>query len=373
MAADKIRVGVIGASATYGWSARALMPALLSVEELELAAVCTAHEDTAKEAAERWGAPLAYHDHLEMLANPDIDAVVVTVRVPLHHRLSMDVLRAGKHVYTEWPMAVNQQEATEMADLARTQCAHAMVGLQMRAAPIWLRMKELIAEGYVGEMLAAHMTYFETARFKHPEERLYHADKTKGVNTWTVTSGHGIDAFCTTVGEFAELSGLLSAQTKEWTAIDTGKVVSVDSPDHILVQGRLENGALATVRVAALPQHPAGIRLEVYGSEGALLAKTPDRSSEQVNLVGGRSGEPEMTELEIPDRLFESDTRARGASGPSVYVSQMLHRFAVAIQTGERAQPDFDTGAARMGLLGLVDRASETGERQTVKVASPAG
>ena len=308
-----------------------------------------------------------------MLGNPDIEAIVVTVRVPLHHRLSMDTLRAGKHIYTEWPMAVNEQEATEMADLARTQGVHTMVGLQMRAAPIWLRVKELIAEGYVGQMLAAHMTYFEAARFKHPEERLYHADKTRGVNTWTVTSGHGIDAFCTTVGEFTELSAVLSAQVKEWTAIDTGKVVSVDAPDHILVQGRLENGALATVRVAALPQHPAGIRLEVYGTEGALVATTADRSSVQVRLLGGRSGETEMTEMEVPDRLFEADTRARGATGASVYVSQMLHRFAVAIQTGERAQPDFDSGAARMGLLGLVDRASETGERQTVKVASPAG
>jgi predicted dehydrogenase len=304
-----------------------------------------------------------------MLADPNIDAVVVTVRVPLHHRLSMDVLHAGKHVYTEWPMAVNQQEAGEMADLARKQGMHAMVGLQMRAAPIWLRVKELLAQGYVGQMLAAHMTYFEEARFKHPEERLYHADKTRGVNTWTVTSGHAIDSFCWTVGEFTYLSAMLSAQVKEWTAIDTGKVVSVDAPDHVLVQGRLETGALGTVRVAALPQHVPGLSLEIYGTEGALVASTDSRSSERVVLRGGRSFEAEMTDLDVPNRLFASDTKARGATGPAVYVSQMLHRFAVAIQTGERAQPDFDAGAARMRLLGLMDRASETGERQTVDAA----
>ena len=118
MVTNKLRVGVIGANVDYGWAPRTHLPALLALPEFELAAVCTAHEETARASAEKFGAPLAFHDHQEMVRHPDIDVVAVVVRVPLHHRLTMDALEAGKHVFVEWPLGANLQEAQEMADLA---------------------------------------------------------------------------------------------------------------------------------------------------------------------------------------------------------------------------------------------------------------
>ena len=118
---DKLRVGLIGANATYGWSPRAHLPALQALDDVELVAVCTAHEETARESAARFGAREAYHDHREMLADADIEAVGVSVIVPKHHRLTMDALEAGKHVYTEWPLGASLHEARQMTELARSQ------------------------------------------------------------------------------------------------------------------------------------------------------------------------------------------------------------------------------------------------------------
>ena len=101
MAIQKLRVGIIGANINYGWGPRAHLPALVAMPDVDLVAVCTAHEDTAKESADKYGVPMAFHDHHEMLKRDDIDAVGVIVRVPLHHELTMDVLAAGKHVYTD--------------------------------------------------------------------------------------------------------------------------------------------------------------------------------------------------------------------------------------------------------------------------------
>ena len=72
MASDRLRVGVIGANVSYGWGPRAHLPALLALPEIELAAVCTAHENTAKESAEKYGAPMAFHNHQEMLRQADL-------------------------------------------------------------------------------------------------------------------------------------------------------------------------------------------------------------------------------------------------------------------------------------------------------------
>jgi len=180
MTSEKLRVGVIGANVNYGWGPRAHMPALLSLPEIEVAAVCTAHEDTARESAEKYGVPLAFHDHEEMLSKADIDAVAVIVRVPLHHRLTMDALEAGKHVFTEWPLGANLAEAEEMAELARKQQVHTMVGLQARCSPATLRMKELVEEGYVGEVLSCHMSLFGSGVLTRTSDRTWQRDRTLG-------------------------------------------------------------------------------------------------------------------------------------------------------------------------------------------------
>ena len=98
MAEDKIRVGIIGANAHYGWSMRAHLPALRALPDYELTAVCTSRPETAAESAVHYGARLAFHDYHAMVRHPDIDLVSVSVRVPLHHDMVMAALHAGKHV-----------------------------------------------------------------------------------------------------------------------------------------------------------------------------------------------------------------------------------------------------------------------------------
>src|SRR5215208_398530 len=105
--ADKIRVGIVGATVTQGgsgWGANAHVPALKALPEYELKAVCTAHEETAKASAEAFGAPMAFHSIDDMLGHDDIDLVVVCVRVPGHYDLVMRTLQAGKTVFCEWPL-----------------------------------------------------------------------------------------------------------------------------------------------------------------------------------------------------------------------------------------------------------------------------
>ena len=160
MPSDKIRVGIIGANARYGWSMRAHLPALLVLPGFELTAVCTSRPETAAESAKAYGAKMAFHDFREMVKHPDIDLISVSVRVPLHHDMVMAALEAGKHVFCEWPLGANLTEAEEMAALARSKGVRHMVGLQARGAPPLLHLRDLLAEGYVGEVLACNMTMF---------------------------------------------------------------------------------------------------------------------------------------------------------------------------------------------------------------------
>ena len=365
MATEKLRVGLIGANIDYGWGGRAHVPALQALPEYELTAVCTAHPETARAAADKFGVRLAFHDYGEMLAHPDIDVVVVAVRVPKHYDIVMDVLQAGKPVYTEWPLAASLSQAQEVADLASAKGLPTMVGLQLRAAPGFRFLKELVEGGYVGEVLACHLTHFSRGQFAQPADRMYHADKNQGVNTLTVIFGHMVDVFCDCLGEFRELSSVVSTQVKQWQESDTGRTVDVTSPDNILVSGTLENGAVASIHVGAVPGGSSGLRIEVYGREGVLVATMPQNRHEgQPTIQGSRGQVQELEALPIPGYLNKVPDLV--SQGPAVNVAHMYRRFAEAVRDGRRVEPDFQTGLQRMRLLGTIGRASETGQRQQV-------
>src|SRR5918994_1020223 len=119
--AEKMRVGIVGATVTpggSGWGANAHVPALRALPEYELKAVCTAHQETAQASAAAFGAELAFHDFQQMVVHPEIDLVAVVVRVPGHRDLVVRALEAGKAVFCEWPLGADLAEAESMAHLA---------------------------------------------------------------------------------------------------------------------------------------------------------------------------------------------------------------------------------------------------------------
>jgi predicted dehydrogenase len=118
--AEKIRLGLIGASVTGTWSSRSHLPALRASADIELTAVCTTRADSAEAVRQAYGARLAFDDWRKMVASPEIDAVAVVVRVPSHYEPTKAALEAGKHVYCEWPLGRTTAEAEELiVELAR--------------------------------------------------------------------------------------------------------------------------------------------------------------------------------------------------------------------------------------------------------------
>ena len=230
MAGDKIRIGLIGASTSYGWAMRSHLPALLALPEYELAAVCTSRPETAEESARAYGARLAFHDYTEMANHPEVDVVSVSVRVPHHHAMVMAALQAGKHTFCEWPLGADLAEAVEMADLARSKGVNSMVGLQARGNPTLLRLKELVEEGYVGEVLSANMTMFLPGVLARGSGSAWQADRTKGATALTIATGHSIDVLCLCLGEFREVSAHVATQVPTWDITDTGGTVDVTAP-----------------------------------------------------------------------------------------------------------------------------------------------
>ena len=362
----KLKVGLIGANVSYGWSPKAHIPALIGLPEIELAAICTQHKQSAEISSKTFNIPLAFDDYRQMIAREDLDMIGVSVRVPKHHAITMDVLEARKHVYTEWPLGANLKEATEMANMARSKQLLTMTGLQGRCAPELLRLKELIGDGYVGEILSVNLTSFLPGVLSRTSDRTWQKDVNLGATTLTIAFGHVIDGLCMCLGEFKEVSAAVKTQVPRWLDIDTGKNVKVTSPDNIAIAGTLKNGGLVSAHVASIPWHGSKYRLLIYGTEGSLsLVKEDGFVSETISLMGGKGKSEALDEIDIPERLtwIPKDI----GQGPQFNVAQMWRKFGESVKSGTAIEPDFDTAVIRHNLLEAIQLSSDTGVRQVVE------
>src|SRR5579862_1317725 len=155
---NKIRLGFIGANVRSTWASLSHFPALMASPDVEMTAVCTTSAESAEAARKAFGAKLAFTDYRAMVASREIDAVAVVVRVPSHYEPTKAAIEAGKHVYTEWPLGRTTAEAEELTALAKTHGVRTVTGLQARVNPALVYMRELIATGYVGDVMACNVS-----------------------------------------------------------------------------------------------------------------------------------------------------------------------------------------------------------------------
>ena len=366
--ADKIRLGFVGANVNSTWSGQSHFPALLASPDVEMTAVCTTRPESAEEARRHFGAKLAFHDFRAMAASDEIDAVAVVVRVPSHYEPTKAAIEAGKHVLTEWPLGKNTAEAEELAALARAKGVQTAVGLQSRVSPALLYVKELIDDGYVGEVLTCHVTTMRDGRLERHSSGTWQRDPSAGANTLTIATGHVIDALRFVLGDFKRVASMVTTQVPQWYETDTQRFVETTSPDDVRVSGQLERGAAASVHVGAVPWAGTGFRMEIFGREGALIT-TGSVSSQRGEMlrVQGAQGSNELQDLEIPRRfVYVPDDFPQG---DPFNVGQLYALFAAAIRTGETGSlaPTFDTAVGLHRFLDRIKEASDAGRELAVE------
>ena len=365
MSSDKIRVGIIGANPTAGFAPRTHLPALLNLPEYEIVAVCTSKPETAKAAASHFNVPLAFHEYEKMVSHPDVDLVDVCVRAPLHHQMVLAAIESNKHVFCEWPLGINLREAEEMVDKSRASNKAHMVGLQGQYDPNLRTLKELVSSGYIGKILSCNMKLFVAGRIHLESPDIWEADRKNGASALSIGGGHSLDVLEMCVGKFAEISCQVSVQTKQRKVWDINQLVHVTSPDHILMHGTLINDAVFSATVAYIPWHGSGWELEIYGSEGMLVATSqgyPQLSP--VSLKGGKASDKTLAPI-YASEIFDWFPHAL-PTVESGNVAYLFSSLANSIEQNEAVHPDFEHALRMHRILDAIEKSSDTGLRQII-------
>ncbi|KIX96014.1 uncharacterized protein Z520_08269 [Fonsecaea multimorphosa CBS 102226] len=290
-----VRLGFIGLSADGGhqysrqWAAISHLPHIKQRSDLlRITALQNSSKASAEKAVAKYqlGEDVAcYGDDPESLArHPNVDMVVVSVKVPEHYRLIKPALDAKKDLFVEWPLAANVKEAEELTNLAASQGVRNVVGLQARKNPSIRKAREMVANGELGEILGTTMmgsgmvlgaTEAPVYEYMH---RIEH-----GANLMTIPAGHAMDALCYVLGEMSSLQAKLATRRPTMDIVDraSGKVlrtVNKTSHDWMSVTGTLaRGGGVATiVYQGGTSDTGKDFYWEINGTKGSLVLEGPN-------------------------------------------------------------------------------------------------
>jgi predicted dehydrogenase len=366
-AASRIRVGIIGANPDRGWAAQAHIPALKSLsDDFEITALSTSRRESAEAAGERFGVAAAFDNHHDLVNSPDVDVVAITVKVPYHLELATAALDARKAVYCEWPLGNGVEEAEALSALAKKQGALAVAGLQARSAPPVAYVRDLIAQGYVGEVLSttligSGMGWGPTVE----SSNAYMIDKTNGATMLSIALGHAADAMCHCLGEVRELTATMTARRTTADIAETGESRPMTAEDQVAVTGLLEAGAAFSIHYRGGGSRGTNLLWEINGTEGDLQLTAAGGQAQifELKVHGGTGAHSSLETLPVPEQYLWSPPQA---PGPSTNVAQAYARFARDYREGTHLCPTFEDAVTRHRMLNAIETAAATGQRQTL-------
>lgn len=368
MPGQRFKVGIVGLQPGRSWAARAHVPALRALSEaFEIVGVANTSRVSAEAAAAETGLPKAFANVAELIAAPEVDIVTVTVKVPPHFEIVKAAIEAGKHVYCEWPLGNGLAEAEEMAALARERGILGVVGTQARVAPEIEYLRQLISDGFVGDVLSTTLVARggpAQGGGAIPDKKTYAylLDRANGATMLTIPVGHTLAALTSVLGEVAEVSAVLSTRRPTALAVDTGETLPVSAPDQVLVSGILSSGAPISIHYrGGAARNGDGLFWEIHGTEGDIRISGSSGHTQMVplSLSGARGEEKAFRPLEVPSSYrsgWPEDVRPGN-------VARLYARMAQDLRDGTRTAPSFDDAVAVHRIIAAIDRAAEGGGR----------
>jgi predicted dehydrogenase len=377
MSDKKLKVGIIGAN----WSLKVHGTAWRMLPNIEVAAVCTAHQETAEAAAKAFGIPKAYWNVEEMAADPDIDIIDVGSRPAYRYDMVMAALKGGKHVYDALPFAIDAQKAKEMRDLQQGKGLVGVVDAQFRWVPAALHMKELIDQSFIGKPLGFNVQLLMPLRsyddklFPYcawPEggiaPYLWLADKQSGGGGWRNFGSHTVLFLTHLLGEVEEAVGTVDTGVKHWTLPD-GSSLTPDTEDLGCAVLQMKNGAIGNIQTGWSVPDSACLRVEVWGDKGRLLYEDPsfgDGISARLYAGDGRLAEYPKTAggwLEIPARHYEVPGLGFSKENAPPYMVSMgwmFHDMVRTIREGGAGSPNFAEACHAQRVVEAVVQSKQT-------------
>lgn len=322
---NKVGIGFVGCGAISGIYLQNITNLF---KEIEIVGVCDLIRERAENAVKNYNIPKLYNDMYELFADPDVDIVLNITRPYEHYEVTKAALNAGKHVYSEKPLAASLAEGKELVALAKEK------GLMLGGAPdTYLgagiqTCRKLIEEGKIGEPIGcAGFMICRGHETWHPDPEFYYK---YGGGPMMDMGPYYLTAMINLIGSVESVSAMTKKTFAQRTITSQphyGEIIDVDVNTYIAGNIRFESGAIGTLFTTFDVYKSENKWIEVYGSEGTLCVPDPNTFGGPVRLY--RPGDDGFKDMPL-EFDYADNSRALG-----------LADMAKALQTGRDSRASY--------------------------------
>jgi predicted dehydrogenase len=216
----KVRWGIIGCGDVTEVKSG---PAFQKSRNSELVAVMRRSGELAKDYAQRHSVSKWYEDADKLINDPDVNTVYIATPPGFHKEYTIKAAKAGKAVYVEKPMALNETECQEMIKACKEADVPLFVAYYRRAMPRFLKIKELLENGAVGDI-----RFVTTTQYQYAAKEVMDSEKLPwrvmphlaGGGLFFDLASHTLDLFDFLLGPIKAVKGIASNQANYYQAED---------------------------------------------------------------------------------------------------------------------------------------------------------
>jgi predicted dehydrogenase len=360
-AEKKVKLGILGAGmiATFDYGYLPNVPVL--ADKLEVAAIADMAYDAAQAVAGRFGIRHAYDSLDAMLAEAPIDAVLNLTPIPVHAQTSLTILRAGKHLATEKPLATTLEDGREIVNLARERDLTVVCSPPQLLYPSRREARRLVREGAIGRVA------FARVRSSHngPAARGWPADPTwfyeKGSGPLYDMGVYGLHEITGILGPAKRVSafaGITDEQRVVRGGPFHGKTIDVTADDNVLVMLDFGDSCFAVVDATFNVSASKSPKIEIFGRKGTInvnldwseFGDVPPLEVFSEEAVSGLGGwiTPTFEEIDADRRRTDSLAQAvvldhladciLGGKRPVLSAEHALHVLEIMLKAEESAR-----------------------------------
>ena len=293
--ADLIRVGLIGA----GENTRLRhIPGLQAIDDVEISAVVNSSAESSQKVADDFGIKKTFETWQDLVASPEIDAIVIGTWPNLHCEITCAALDAGKHVLTEARMARDLAEARKMLDVAKQ---HPDQIAQLVPSPFGLvsgpTIVDLLKSHFVGDLrevvvLGANDQFWDYSKTIHPRQ----CASMSGKNVLALGILH--ETLMRWLPDPVQVFAQSEIFEPTRPSPEENSFVDVTVPDSLQVLSELKGGGRCMYHLSGVILFGPGLQIHLYGSRGTIKIEFVDGEEK---VMYGRADDTELQVMEIPE------------------------------------------------------------------------
>jgi 2-hydroxy-4-carboxymuconate semialdehyde hemiacetal dehydrogenase len=289
------------------------LDALANIPDANITYVAHSRQNVADEIAEKYGAIKGFDSYTELLAQPDLDGVILATPTQMHHDQTIEALRAGKHVMVEIPMADNLQGVQEIVDVQKETGLIAMAGHTRRFNPSHQYVHNKITAGEFNIQQMDVQTYF----FRRTNMNALGQPRSWADHLLWHHAAHTVDLFQYQTGE----------KIVKANAVQGPKHPELGIAMDMSIQLATETGKICTLSLSFNNDGPLGTFFRYIGDTNTYIARYDDLVTGKEEVIDVSNVDVSMNGIELQDREFVAAIME--GREPNASVAQVLPCYIV--------------------------------------------